>query len=105
MYTYYVSIDPRNDRQKDQTTLIEPVDEVVWEWGQDTPYIHQSAPPSVRHTVLYLYWDAHNIHVYAPSRKLIQYSAVATSHNYMLFFKECPIPISSVPISSTSGTS
>ena len=23
----------------------------------------------------------------------------------MLFFKECPIPISSVPISSTSGTS
>ena len=37
-------------------------------------------------------------------------SAVATSHNYMSFFKECPIPISSVhmfliPISSTSGTS
>ena len=29
-------------------------------------------------------------------------SAVATSHYYMSFFKECPIPISS---SSTSGTS
>ena len=29
-------------------------------------------------------------------------SAVATSHYYMPFFKECPIPISS---SSTSGTS
>ena len=42
--------------------------------------------------------------VYAPSRKLIQYSAVVTSHNYM-FFKEYPIPISSVPISSTSATS
>ena len=55
MYAYYVSVDPRNDRQKDQTTLIEPVGEVVWEWGQDTLYIHQSAPPSVRYTVLYLY--------------------------------------------------
>ena len=32
-------------------------------------------------------------------------SAVATSHNYMSFLKECPIPISSVPISSTSVTS
>ena len=42
---------------------------------------------------------------YAPSRKLTQMSAVALSHNYMSFFKECPIPISSVPISSTSGTS
>ena len=48
---YYVSIDPRNDRQEDQTTLIEPIGGVVW--GQDymahpiygTPYIHQPAPP------------------------------------------------------------
>ena len=38
-------------------------------------------------------------------RKLAQMSAVATSHNHMPFFKECPIPISSVPISSTSGIS
>ena len=30
---YYVSIDPRNDRQEDQTTLIEPIGGVVW--GQD----------------------------------------------------------------------
>ena len=30
MYAYYVSIDPRNDRPKDQTTLIEPVGGVVW---------------------------------------------------------------------------
>ena len=38
------------------------------------------------------------MHVYTLSRKLIQYSAVATSHNYMFFLKECPIPISSIPI-------
>ena len=49
MYAYYVSIDPRNDRQKDQTTLIEPVGEVVWECGQDTPYIHET------YSVLYVY--------------------------------------------------
>ena len=30
---YYVSIDPRNDRQEDQTTLVEPIGGVVW--GQD----------------------------------------------------------------------
>ena len=59
----------------------------------------------MRHTVYCICTEMHNIHVYAPSRKLIQYSAVGTSHNYMLFFKECPIPITSVPISSTSGTS
>ena len=46
MYAYYVSIGPRHDRQKDQTTLIEPVGEVVWEWGQDT---HET------YSVLYLY--------------------------------------------------
>ena len=45
------------------------------------------------------------MHTHIPSRKVTQYSAVATSHNYMPFFKECPIPISSIPISSTSGTS
>ena len=43
---------------------------------------------------------------YAPSRKLIQLlSVVATSHNYMPFFKECPIPISFISISSISGIS
>ena len=30
---------------------------------------------------------------------------MVTSHNYMSFFKECTIPISSVPVSPTSGTS
>ena len=52
---YYVSIDPRNDRQEDQTTLIKPIGGVVW--GQD----YMANPVSV---------DVHNIHVYAPSRKL-----------------------------------
>ena len=100
MYAYCVSIDPRNDRQNNQTTLIEPVGEVVWEWGQDTPYIHQSAPPSMRQTVYCICTEMHTTYMYM--YHLGQYSAVATSHNYMLFFKECPIPISSVPISSTS---
>ena len=35
--------------QKDQTTLIEPV---AGKWGQDTSYIHQSSPPSARHTII-----------------------------------------------------
>ena len=37
---YYVSIDPRNDRQEDQTTLIEPIGGVVW--GQDYIMAHPS---------------------------------------------------------------
>ena len=88
--------------KRNQTTLIEPIGGVVW--GQDYT-AHPYTPvcsTQVRHTVSV---DAHNIHVYAPFRKFTQMSAVATYHNYMSFFKECPIPISSVPISSTSGTS
>ena len=96
-----ISIDPRSDRQKDQTTLIEPVGGVVWRVGtyDKTHPMYTSLIHPVLDT-LYLY-----IRMHKPSRKLTQYSAVATSHNYMSFFKECPIPISSVPINSTSGTS
>ena len=36
------------------------------------------------------------VELVAAHAPLTQYSAVATSHNYMLFFKECLIPISSV---------
>ena len=67
------------------------------EWGQDTSYIHQSSPPSVRHTIsvdafTYNLGNLHNI---------LQWLQVITT---CCFFKECPIPISSVPISSTSSS-
>ena len=82
------------------TTLIEPVAGVVW--GVGTRHILYTPVFSTQCETYYICRCTH-----IPSRKLTQYSAVATSHNYMLFFKECPIPISSVPISSTSsyGTS